>query len=86
VPERIRRSVAQSDGHEAEAQVLEEIKNKASEELPKLAEIEGRYVARVLAHTNGNKQAASRLLGIDRKTLERMIKRHDINHKNTTSS
>jgi DNA-binding NtrC family response regulator len=43
-----------------------------------LAEIEGRYVARVLQHTRGNKQAASRLLSVDRKTLDRMIKRHKI--------
>jgi two-component system, NtrC family, response regulator AtoC len=48
------------------------------EEWPPLAEIEGRYVARVFAHTKGNKQAAARLLKIDRKTLERMIKRHSI--------
>jgi DNA-binding NtrC family response regulator len=48
------------------------------EEWPSLAEVEGRYVARVLAHTSGNKQAASRLLGVDRKTLERMIKRHHV--------
>ncbi len=51
-----------------------------SEDWPTLSEIEGRYVARVLSHTGGNKQAASRLLGIDRKTLERMIKRHNIYH------
>ena len=43
-----------------------------------LSEVEGRYVARVLAHTKGNKQAASRVLGIDRKTLDRMIKRHKV--------
>jgi len=43
-----------------------------------LFEIEGRYVARVLAHTRGNKQAASRVLGVDRTTLQRMIKRHNI--------
>jgi two-component system response regulator AtoC len=48
------------------------------EEWPSLAVVEGHYVARVLAHTGGNKQAASRLLGVDRKTLERMIKRHHI--------
>jgi DNA-binding NtrC family response regulator len=47
-----------------------------------LAEIEGRYVARVLGHTGGNKQAAARILGVDRKTLDRMIKRHGIDpHK-----
>lgn len=47
-----------------------------------LSEIEGRYVARVLEHTAGNKQAAARLLAVDRKTLDRMIKRHhiDSNH------
>lgn len=43
-----------------------------------LAEIEGRYVARVLEQTRGNKQAASRILEVDRKTLDRMIKRHHI--------
>lgn len=43
-----------------------------------LSEIEGRYVARVLEHTRGNKQAAARLLSIDRKTLDRMIKRHQL--------
>jgi two-component system, NtrC family, response regulator AtoC len=44
-----------------------------------LSEIEGRYVARVLEHTGGNKQAAARVLQVDRKTLDRMIKRHHIN-------
>ncbi len=40
-----------------------------------LAEMQSRYVAQVLAHTNGNKQAAARLLQIDRKTLTRIIER-----------
>ena len=48
------------------------------EEWPPLSEIEARYVARVFGHTNGNKQAAARILQVDRKTLERMIKRHNI--------
>jgi two-component system, NtrC family, response regulator AtoC len=52
--------------------------NKEAEEWPELSEIEGRYVARVLAHTSGNKQAAARVLGVDRKTLQRMIKRHNL--------
>jgi DNA-binding NtrC family response regulator len=43
-----------------------------------LADVEGEYVARVLAHTNWNKQAAARTLNVDRKTLDRMIKRHNI--------
>jgi two-component system response regulator AtoC len=43
-----------------------------------LSVIEGRYVAQVLEHTCGNKQAAARVLAVDRKTLDRMIKRHHI--------
>ena len=51
---------------------------KAPAELSSLAEVEGRHVAKVLAHTGGNKQAAARILDVDRKTLDRMIKRHEI--------
>jgi DNA-binding NtrC family response regulator len=51
---------------------------QALEEWTPLSDVEGRYVTRVLAHTRGNKQAAARLLEIDRKTLDRMIKRHKI--------
>jgi two-component system, NtrC family, response regulator AtoC len=52
--------------------------------LSSLAEVEGRHVARVLAHTGGNKQAASRILGVDRKTLDRMLKRHNIDAQKVT--
>ncbi|HSI87871.1 MAG TPA: sigma-54 dependent transcriptional regulator [Pyrinomonadaceae bacterium] len=44
-------------------------------ELPTLAEMQASYVHRVLAHTGGNKQAAARILNIDRKTLSRIITR-----------
>lgn len=50
----------------------------ANEDWVTLSEMEGRYVARVLEHTRGNKQAAARVLAVDRKTLDRMIKRHHI--------
>jgi DNA-binding NtrC family response regulator len=50
----------------------------APEEWVSLAVVEGRYVTRVLSHTGGNKQAAARVLEVDRKTLDRMIKRHNI--------
>lgn len=46
-----------------------------------LAEMEACYVKRVLNHTKGNKQAASRLLNVDPKTIERMIQRYDIEIK-----
>ncbi|HEY2867459.1 MAG TPA: sigma-54 dependent transcriptional regulator, partial [Pyrinomonadaceae bacterium] len=40
-----------------------------------LSEMEADYVARVLRHTGNNKQAASRILNIDRKTLTRIANR-----------
>jgi DNA-binding NtrC family response regulator len=48
---------------------------KISENWKSLAEIEADYVQKVLAHTGGNKQAAARMLNIDRKTLSRIIAR-----------
>ena len=57
----------------------------APEEWTSLAVVEGRYVAKVLVHTGGNKQAAARLLEVDRKTLDRMIKRHNIPTRNSAS-
>ncbi|HEY5885691.1 MAG TPA: sigma-54 dependent transcriptional regulator [Pyrinomonadaceae bacterium] len=45
---------------------------------PSMFEVEGAYVERVMAHTKGNKQEAARLLDVDRKTIGRMVKRHNI--------
>jgi transcriptional regulator with GAF, ATPase, and Fis domain len=45
--------------------------SELSGDLPTLGELEGRYIARVLAHTGGNLSQASRILGVDRKTLYR---------------
>jgi transcriptional regulator with GAF, ATPase, and Fis domain len=42
-----------------------------SSDLPTLDDLEARYIARVLAHTGGNLSQASRILGVDRKTLYR---------------
>lgn len=42
-----------------------------------LEEVAAKYVLKVLAHTKGNKQAAARILNIDRKTLTRIINRFD---------
>lgn len=49
----------------------------ADSDLPTLGEMEVRYVTRVLDHTGGNKQAAARILNIDRKTLSRILARGD---------
>ena len=62
-----------------------ELDDAPEEPLP-LSVIEGRHVAMVLAHTGGNKQAAARLLNVDRKTLDRMIKRHRIGKINASAS
>lgn len=45
-----------------------------------LAEVETEYANKVLAHTGGNKQAAARLLNIDRKTLARIISRKPVDN------
>ena len=52
-------------------------------ELLSLSEIECRHIHHVLEHTSGNKQAAARILGIDRSTLQRMIKRHNLDEVKT---
>ena len=68
-----------------EANPVEDWLGVADQEWPTMADIEGRYVSRVLDHTSGNKQAAARLLEVDRKTLDRMIKRHHIESRKVAS-
>src|SRR5947209_4502180 len=80
LPERVRRS------SEAVAKDIEEGAQATpaqQEEWLTLEEVEKRYVARVLEHTGGNKQAAARLLAVDRKTIERMMKRYNIHPDKT---
>jgi two-component system, NtrC family, response regulator AtoC len=73
LPERVR-SYQSSSAAAASSSKVTSVNNK--EEWLPLAEVEARYVARVLEHTRGNKQAAARLLQVDRKTVERILKRH----------
>jgi len=75
LPERIRTY------HEEHSVQDKTTKREVKEDWPALEQIEARYVTRVLARTAGNKQAASRILGVDRKTLDRMIKRHKIDFR-----
>ncbi|HSP64358.1 MAG TPA: sigma-54 dependent transcriptional regulator [Pyrinomonadaceae bacterium] len=84
LPERIRNY---RGAHLAQDQPDEQAIAPAAEpeEWPFLSMVEGRYVARVLIHTSGNKQAAARVLGVDRKTLDRMIKRHQISVERRSS-
>jgi DNA-binding NtrC family response regulator len=44
-----------------------------------LSELERRYLVRVLYYTKGNKKRAAEILGVDRKTLSRMVDRHAVN-------
>jgi len=92
LPERVRNAAAAHDAAllqhadvEARAHDAESAAAPAAEEesLVSLSELEGRHIARVLQHTGGNKQAAARLLGIDRTTLQRMIKRHGLDAQGT---
>jgi DNA-binding NtrC family response regulator len=70
LPERVR-----NFSPDAEIDKLTELPLTNGEDWLTLSEAEGRYVARVLAHTSGNKVAAARLLGIDRKRVDRILKR-----------
>jgi len=66
--------------------VSPETSAQVDNDLVTLSTIEGRHVARVLEHTRGNKQAAARILSVDRKTLDRMIKRHNIDCHHRTKA
>ena len=87
LPERVREADAAAHEQAApradearthEVPARDDVHAAADEPLVSLSELEGRHIARALAHTGGNKQAAARLLGIDRTTLQRMIKRHGL--------
>jgi DNA-binding NtrC family response regulator len=55
----------------------------SGESLLSLSELECRHIKRVIERTHGNKQAAARILGIDRSTLQRMIKRYNLEEVKT---
>ena len=83
LPERVRLAgehdpAAAHDAAESAPHAPPDEAGREDERLISLSELEGRHIARVLRHTGGNKQAAARLLGIDRTTLQRMIKRHGL--------
>ena len=83
LPERISNAVrdAAAPSSEVAAATTQPGANESVTELLSLSELECRHIKRVLEHTHGNKQAAARLLGIDRSTLQRMIKRHNLEKK-----
>jgi DNA-binding NtrC family response regulator len=50
------------------------------EDLPALDELERRYLLYILEITGGNRTRAAEILGIDRRTLYRMIERYGIDN------
>ena len=52
------------------------------EDLPALDELERRYLLYVLEVAGGNRTRAAEILGIDRRTLYRMIERHNVDAHN----
>ncbi|HZH92073.1 MAG TPA: sigma-54 dependent transcriptional regulator [Pyrinomonadaceae bacterium] len=90
LPERISSSVGDAHaGRERDAEPTpapsqdEPGASEGGKEMLSLSELECRHIHRVLEHTHGNKQAAARILGIDRSTLQRMIKRHNLEEVKT---
>ena len=55
-----------------------ELASERPEDLITLTELERRYVRRVLLAAGGNKTAAARILGVDRRTLYRLCDRLDV--------
>ena len=82
LPERVREALAVAaaarDAKESAPPHADATTAKDDEPLMSLSELEAGHIARVLTRTGGNKQAAARLLGIDRTTLQRMLKRHGL--------
>ena len=74
LPERVRVSLGSATESDGGTDTLDGL-NGAASTYPTLAEMEVRYVTRVLQSTKGNKQAAAKILDIDRKTLSRIVAR-----------
>jgi DNA-binding NtrC family response regulator len=81
LPERIRRSfktpIKETNGGRAA------VPNGDDEILLPLIEVERRHILRVLTSTGGNKQAAARILAIDRTTLQRKLERYELEGSST---
>ena len=81
LPERVRRSFK---GTQAPTSSQLNLANGVDDSLLSLADLERRHILRALARTAGNKQAAARILGIDRTTLQRKLERYELEKNGTT--
>jgi DNA-binding NtrC family response regulator len=83
LPERVRRSFRSSGAISTLATPPVTGVNGEDEGSISLSELERRHITRVLARTGGNKQAAARILGIDRTTLQRKLDRYEVEKNGT---
>jgi two-component system, NtrC family, response regulator AtoC len=83
LPERVRRSFKAAVGKETNGYRADSVDD---ETLLPLSEVERKHILRVLSRTGGNKQAAARILGIDRTTLQRKLERYDVEAANGNGS
>lgn len=58
--------------------LIEVLRPHSNEKPLSYQEVEKRYVSQILAYTSGNKKQAAEIMGVDRKTLLRMIERHGL--------
>ena len=79
-PQHLPARLLQINGNSSEQFRAVETSATQNDEWLSLADMQAKYVVQVLTHTGGNKQAAARLLNIDRKTLARVIKRFEANN------
>lgn len=52
---------------------------KLTTDWPTMEELQRRYLVAALRHTNGNRQHTATLLGLNRRTVQRLIARHNLN-------
>ena len=66
------------EGGEGDVEPIEK-RSQTTEEVPliTLADLEQQHIERVLEHTSGNKSQAAKILGIERSTLDRKLKKYD---------
>jgi transcriptional regulator with PAS, ATPase and Fis domain len=72
------RTIAEEDLPEKFRETKPRGEDSLFEGLPSLEEIERRYLLHVLSRVGGNRTRAAEILGIDRRTLYRMLERHGV--------
>lgn len=60
--------------------------SEEKDEVLTIAELVAQHVARAIAACDGNLSQAAKVLGVDRRTVYRMMKRHNIGRAPSTSA